>query len=77
MSLTIPDSTKKVLDVIEAQRQPTVECQIAGKLPGLHQAEGLTDSELSESPNWPLSFTWQSARARTDPTDSSDESRNS
>jgi cation transport regulator ChaC len=45
MSLTIPASTKKVLEVIEAKRQPTVEYQIAGKLSGLHQAEGLTDQE--------------------------------
>jgi hypothetical protein len=45
VSLTIPASTRQILDAIEAERQPTVEYQIAGKLSGLHQAEGLTDEE--------------------------------
>src|SRR5262245_25235629 len=45
MSLTIPASTRNVLDSIEAERQSTVYYEIAGKLSGLHQAEGLTDEE--------------------------------
>jgi Domain of unknown function (DUF4209) len=45
MPLTIPASTQSILDTIEAERQPILDFEISSKLSGLHQADGLTDSE--------------------------------
>jgi PleD family two-component response regulator len=43
MTLTVPPTTLAILEEIEAARQPTVDCEVADKLSGLHQANGLTD----------------------------------
>jgi hypothetical protein len=45
MTLTLPATTRSVLDAIEAARQPTVDYDVAGKLSGLHTADGLTEPE--------------------------------
>jgi hypothetical protein len=45
MPLTVPPTTLAILEEIESARQPTVDYEIAGKLSGLHQADGLTEAE--------------------------------
>jgi hypothetical protein len=45
MPLTIPASTKAIIDDIETRQEPTVDHEIAHRLAGLHQADGLTMDE--------------------------------
>ena len=45
MALQVPASTRSILEAFDKESQPTVDYEIAGKLSGLHQAEGLTDAE--------------------------------
>jgi Domain of unknown function (DUF4209) len=45
MTLTIPPTTRAILERIEADQQPTVEYEIAHQLAGLHRADGLADAE--------------------------------
>src|ERR1700732_2741373 len=45
MTLSIPATTRAVLDAIETARQPTVDYEVAHQLSGLHNADGLTDAE--------------------------------
>ena len=45
MALIIPATTQSILQAFEADQLPTVDYEIAEKLSGLHNAEGLTDAE--------------------------------
>ena len=45
MPLTLPPATQKILEEYESSTEPTVDYEIAGKLSGIHQAEGLTTDE--------------------------------
>jgi hypothetical protein len=45
MALIIPVTTRSILDAFDAGRTPTVEYEIADKLSGLHNADGLSDAE--------------------------------
>lgn len=45
MTLTIPNSTRDILDAAETARQPMVEYELSSRLSGLHQADGLSDPE--------------------------------
>lgn len=45
MSLSIPVSTRTILEAIEANPEPSVDYELGDKLAGLHRAEGLTESE--------------------------------
>lgn len=45
MALTPPATTIAVLEEIESAQQPTVDYEVAGKLSGLHQADGLSEAE--------------------------------
>jgi len=45
MTLTIPASTRSILDAIDAARQPTVDYEVASQLSGLQNADDLTDLE--------------------------------
>ena len=45
MALTLPATTLAALAEIESTQRPTVDYEVAGKLAGLHQAEGLSEDE--------------------------------
>ena len=45
MALTLPPATKRILEQYESSTEPAVDYEIAGRLLGIHQAEGLTSDE--------------------------------
>ena len=45
MPLTLPPATQTILQEYESSTEPTVDYEIASKLSGIHQAEGLTADE--------------------------------
>jgi hypothetical protein len=45
MALTIPAATQSILQGIEIDRQPILDYEVAGKLGGLHNIDGLTEAE--------------------------------
>ena len=45
MPLTLPPATRQILEQYESSAETTVDYEIAGKLSGILQAEGLTVEE--------------------------------
>lgn len=45
MTITIPATTRAILDAFDIDRQPTVDYEVASRLSGLHLADGLTEPE--------------------------------